>query len=51
MIALILLIFVTVALLDYAAKLYLRQAISRKCSHSWQNEMRKNIFYAETCDK
>ena len=24
---------------------------SRKYAHSWKNEMQKNIFYAETCDK
>ena len=50
MTASILLILVVVTILNYAAKQYLRQTISRKYSHSWQNEMRKNIFYAETCD-
>ena len=50
MTASILLIFVVVTILNYAAKQYLRQTISRKYSHSWQNEMRKNVFYAETCD-
>ena len=45
------LLFVTVAILNYTAKPYLRQAISRKYSPSWQNEMQKNIFYAEMCDK
>ena len=51
MIASILLIFVTVTILNYAAKRYLRRTIWRKYSHSWQNEMKKNIFYAETFDK
>ena len=32
------------AILNYAAKRYLRQTISRKYSHSWQNEMGKTYF-------
>ena len=50
LIASILLIFVTVTILNYAAKWYLRQTISRKYSHNRQSEMQKNILYAETCD-
>ena len=43
MIASMLLIFVTVTILNYAAKRYLPRTISRKYSHSWQHKMR-------TCD-
>ena len=41
------LLFVTVAILNYTAKPYLRQAISRKYSPSWQNEICRKTYFMQ----